>query len=711
MRKLDRRSALASMLVIAWAVLCIYFFIRYAASSSLIQSSSFSTWPFLTERLRGIDGIAYTLDLVRSFLGLLVFCAGCFGFGALALRGGLSEVMHWRATILEAACGLGTALIIGQGLTSAFLLALAEAGQLKPLYVAMLTAVGVGLAVLATSRFFPISSPKPTRNEAATHRADEKAFVAIAIVIGAVSLMYSSALLSYDAVALYFSDAKLTALDQSLRFFLNDSFVVSSFHTGIQYSALIQLFGDQSARMYSWASGLLIVVFGLGLTEQLGLSRRARLVLLAMLLSTTALMDLSGDGKIDLASTAPALAAVYWLTAGSSKRSERFLLLAGFLSGQAMADRPFNFALLPLLFVLFYAQSMIFGPERNANALRGSVHGLGLIAAGALPWVAFHLASNWIILGDPIAFLRNYTKLSPATWQWAVPPGQLWGFRVLYPFTVSFLNTSQSLGNVTPLFVAFAPLLFLQSIRRKLLVSREATGLFNAAIATLVIWIVATYMVFEIRYVLFLWVILFMPVAAATGALLQENMRPLAEFAKAAIGFLMLFVVVRTVYVALASYSPIDRQGNAQCSEAPLCSFLGPLNETAPAGSRVLTLNAFRYYLRTDLFACSTSNDEYASLQELSKTDIGAFWTEVYKDGFEYVAYEKNYTDRHLYFGITPSPENTPPWLSLQEISSEPGGREVTYRIRVTDPPTTPQKVCTLQTGIWQLQSVVGGFK
>ena len=51
-------------------------------------------------------------------------------------------------------------------------------------------------------------------------------------------------------------------------------------------------FGDQAARLYSWASGIILILFSLALAKQLGLSNKGRVVLLAMIVSTTAILDL-----------------------------------------------------------------------------------------------------------------------------------------------------------------------------------------------------------------------------------------------------------------------------------------------------------------------------------------------------------------------------------------------------------------------------------
>jgi hypothetical protein len=45
---------------------------------------------------------------------------------------------------------------------------------------------------------------------------------------------------------------------------------------------------------------------------------------------------------------------------------------------------------------------------------------------------------------------------------------------------------------------------------------------------------------------------------------------------------------------------------------------MGIVSHAASPGVRVLVLHAYRYYLRSDLFACSSEVDEYPPLEKLA---------------------------------------------------------------------------------------------
>ena len=370
--------------------------------------------------------------------------------------------------------------------------------------------------------------------------------------------MYSSSRLSYDSVALYFSDAKITALTNHIQFFLNDSFITSSFHTGIQYAAIAQVFGDQAARMYSWVNGLIMIIFTLAMGEKLGLSKPARRILLALLLTTTAFSDLLGDGKIDLATSAPAIAAIYWMTANGVKARNSNFFLEGFLAGFAIISRPFNAFLLGIFFALFYLEQ-IYSQRKTEEFHLGSLFTrlLWLISA-VIGLSIFHLAANWMILGDSLAPFINASKLNSTVWQWAIDPDKIWILRVLYPFTVTFLNSPQSLGTISPLFLIFLPGIFIRDIRKKLFTLTSLIKLTGIAIITLLLWITIFFTVVEIRYVFFLWIILFMPLAVITEEVL--NLKGIVGKSMELILItILLFVNFRVLYISLDTYSPIDR--------------------------------------------------------------------------------------------------------------------------------------------------------
>jgi hypothetical protein len=299
-----------------------------------------------------------------------------------------------------------------------------------------------------------------------------------------------------------------------------------------------------------------------------------------------------------------------------------------------------------------------------------------------------------------VAFIRNYAKLRSEGYQLAFPADNVWLFRLLYPFAITFLNTGQSLGDISPLFLGLLPVVLHRPVSYRARTSRPFSFVIAAAAVTLLVWLLITSMVFEIRYVIFLWILLFMPVAVWASAAFEDPDVLIRGLVRLAIISMLVFNALRTIYIALDTYSPVSKQGNAHCYDFEPCAILTPVNQMALPGDRVLMLDAFRYYLRSDLFACSTTNAEYPVLQKLSRTDNIAFWTEAYREGNSFVVYQQVYGVRHLNLGIIPNPYNTPPWLTLVPIAGRPGDTEVVYRLIAINPPVAIEKKC-VDTGDW----------
>jgi hypothetical protein len=705
MQTTGSKSFLTKSLLPIWIFLCAWFYVRYAGSISNIHGSSFEDWASLLFKLHAIDPLNYATTLSISLLEALLFSASSTFAGTFALLWLQRDLKQQTHSTISWFVSFGTAFAIGSGILSIIFLALAELHQLTVLSVGTIMLINFVLGIRPIKQLF-ISRP-PTNRLGSMGLYDWSIFLLTTTIV-LVSLLYSTSRLSYDSVAIYFSGAKMIATTQSLQHFIADPFEISSLQSGLQYAALIRVFGDQAARIYSWVNGLIIILFSLALAEEVGLAKRPKLILLTLILSSTAFLDLMGDGKIDLASTVPAIAATYWMVANTRLSSIRIFLLIGFLTGLAMAARPFNIFLLALIIALYYVQTAFLkGKPIHVDTIKFLAVTSLLIGIGIVCLLSYQFIENWIILGNPLASIENYQKLNSSVWQWAFDPKLIWLFRILYPFTVTFANTPQSLGNISPLFLALLPALFFKDIREKVKIPDNLSILIRSSITTLVLWILIFFTVFEIRYVLFLWIILFIPFAIIIEATIESTNPLLRNTTRLVMLFILVFTAIRVVYIAIDTYSPLDKNGNPQCSNFSFCDYLKPINQNAQMGDRVLTFAAFRYYLRSDLFDCSTQNDEYIALQNLSHGHSTAFWAEVYREGYRYVAYENEYSVRHLQLGLIPNPYNTPPWMTLKPLYSKPGDPEVAYQILVNNPPVEVEETCRKTIdGIWEVQSL-----
>lgn len=707
MQKNKQKLAFGNLFFISWATFCSALFIFFSGRISVLHSSFLFDWKTLIPKLSRIEPLNYLANIIWAFWGVALFSLACISLGTIFTFLLWDEKNDGFQTKPARPILIGSAFLIGSGLFSFIFLTLGGLYQLTSVYVIVIMLGGSILGFRSFIKLIKNHSEDYSFNLFEETKSSDRLIYWLSVSVLLLSLMYSSSRLSYDSVALYFSDAKITAMTNHIQFFLNDSFITSSFHTGIQYAAIIQVFGDQAARMFSWVNGLIIIIFTLALAEQVGLSKQARRILLALLLTTTAFTDLLGDGKIDLATSAPAIAAVYWMIATGVKARSGSFFFVGFLAGFAIISRPFNAFLLGAFFALFYLQQIYLLRKEEGFYLKPLFKRFLWLASALLGLAVFHLAANWMILGDPLAPFTNASKLSASGWQWAFNPNEIWAFRALYPFVVTFLNSPQSLGTISPLFLAFFPGIFIKDIREKLFAKKPLIHLTAMAIITLLLWIMLFFTVVEIRYVFFLWIILFLPLAVIAEKILSlKNIVGITM--ELMLITVLLFVNFRIIYISLDTYSPIDEQGNPQCYDHLFCDYLKSINDSAAPGERILTMNAYRYYLRSDLFACSTKADEYSAIRDASLNSPDKFWEEAYRQGYTFIAYEKNYSVRHLYMDFFPNPNNTPSWMEIEPIYGEPGDDIIAYKIKVNKPPTSRSMICAQseETGIWEVQAV-----
>jgi hypothetical protein len=676
---------------IAWVVLILLLFALYSGTISHTYGSSLSDWTRFIRKLLEMDIFAYGRDLLPAYAGAVLFTLACASVGSIFINLAFREK---QAPPSERIGRLITAFILGEIVFSVVLIGLGMAAQFTPRNTAIVVLIGGAAGIMPLGKFI-LARAQP-ENEPKIKETSKFWIAILGLSITAIfaAALLSSARVSYDSTALYFSNAKLSAMTHRLAFFPNDVLMVSSFHTGILYAALVQIAGDQSARLLSWMNGLLIVLMSVSLADALGLSDRGKRLVVVLLVTSTAFLDPFGDGKIELSATLPALAAVYWLAKTAKDDGFGNYLLAGICAGLAIIARPYNLILLGgFIGIFFFTQT---------TPLKSRVRSYFVLGLPVLALLIFHLTVNWALLGDFFAPINDSAQVRVENWQWSgLKPGELWLARILYPFTVTFFNSPQSLGTVTPLAVMFIPFFIQKGTFKKSLRSGELKTLVLISLFLLPAWITFNFMVVEIRYVFFLWILVFLAAAEMMSVSLEQMPPATYRLFSAAIVLTLIYTIVRAVFVAVDAYSPIDQTGAPQCNDSAFCDYLAPLNEAAAPGGRVLVFSAFRYYLRPDLFACSSKAGEYHEIRGALEISSDEFWKAAYRNGYTYIAYEENYSLRHL--GIKPLPaiENAPDWVKLRKLSETFGGYFIAFEIEYVDAPFQSQRTCVNREGIW----------
>jgi hypothetical protein len=679
-----------SKLSLTWLFLSILVFIyisRYDTlrAVSLVRWETFAALPSLS------PGWHFVSDALLAWLKALIFVIATSGWGWLILRA--FRFQHPAAHFLWV-----TAFSGGEIVLSIFLMILASQGALSPSWSLGLLSIGCLLAVPALK--WLAASLQKGRRILLESGAEEKKQLLLGALVLIAALFYTSSRLSYDASLLYFSLPKRIAMSYEVQpIHPTDLLLVNALYSSILFTPLIQLFGDQAARALTWFQAIAMLVGMYEVGKQAGLSRQARFYVMILALTTTAFVDLIGDAKIDLISFTPLIVASGWLLQALDAPPPETFLLAGLYFGFAVIAKPlYVFLLMPFLTVLFL------GWIRDDIRLQGWKQGIrsGLSVFWMLPFAfingVLYLWLNSILLGNALAAFEFANRIDWSPWLY-FDRRILPLLRVLYLPAITFLNIPSTMGNLSPLVIGILPFLLYRKVRSNLVLSPELRRILLASLSALIPWVTFSFALFEIRYVFFLWFLLFLLVAQLLEASWKALPRKQRYWLQLSILFLTGFVAARAFVISLVTYSPIRADGTPQCSLLdPFCTFLEPLNQRALPGERIFVLDGYRYYLRPDLLACSSMSQEYEPLRELAQKDGEAFWIELYRQGFRYLTYEVHFAETHAHFPEIPSPQEAPSWLKVTQWNV------AIYELKAVNPPFTPVRRCERDAlGRWRI--------
>jgi len=694
--------------LLSWELLCLALFVYGVGQRSGVHLVSIESLNWVDLQSANIHFGAFFAALLQSFLGITVFSLSLVGYGiAFWVLAGWKEIPTQNIGEVTV-----TAFAVGQSIVS-FLTLMPLVFIQQFLWLYNFVIVGSGLIFLFIS--IVLNRHKILTwmvNLLSVFRISSNVFFVSLIVFG-VTLLYSASRLSYDAATQYFAQAKMIALSNRLVMLsFKDAFAGSALYLTNLYAVVIQLFGDQAARMLSWVNGGAILASSIMIGEKIGLSRRAIGLFPAFALTSTAFVDLLGDGKIDLASTLNILVTVYWFLQSLQKKLKRPFLLTGFLSGFSIIVRPYNAILLSLfffsifLFHFFYlhkADRAVFFRSKIVDLLKLSLPGLFF-------WVASYLVVNALVLKNPFAPLSAF-GLSTDDWPFYPSGFQASILILLYPFVITFSGFFDTLGFISPFFLAFVPLLFSKEIRSIRLFSKELFFVFFSSLIVLYLWVgLLRIHVFEVRYVFFLWLILFLPIVHVVDSAMQVDLFLRAR-TQIIFNVILVFMALRVFLISFATYSANSTNQTWTCHDLPMCTFFEPINRLANPGDRVLVLGGYRYYLRSDLFACSSTGNEYLALESAAANGSDAFWREVIRQGYRFIIYDSFYNSYLLRFRSLPDLHEHPAWLRITILHDETFKdydlRDITesvYEIDANFSSETPLKTCVFDGENWKVQ-------
>jgi hypothetical protein len=219
-------------------------------------------------------------------------------------------------------------------------------------------------------------------------------------------------------------------------------------------------------------------------------------------------------------------------------------------------------------------------------------------------------------------------------------------------------------GNLSLLFLAFAPLLFLVPALRTFM-TRPLVQVTSAAFIGTGLWMALRPSVIAPRYLL-ATLFLFAPVVAlaAERTYLDES-RPRIMSVAMMLTVLMAMIIVASPLTKLPKYFLDALRGTfPECGLASgYCEPLSKLNDQSASGARVFFSGYYSYWLRPDLLQCRDNRQDEQALAKAATPEDR--WATLYGRGFRYVVIDKvTHADKWKAW----SPATAPSWLEVSEI-------------------------------------------
>lgn len=512
-----------------------------------------------------------------------------------------------------------------------------------------------------------------------------------------------------DALAFYMAYPRLIAATGDLSIFPTGyaSFAQIGLKGEFHY-AVMMLFGNfRNPELFTWLTALAGVGILIPLADMAGMGRRGKWILVIIAFTSSAYTHLIWNGKVDIFSAALGLAAYYW--AFQVQDGNRGAIrLSGVLTGFAIIAKISYAIFLPITVALIIFWRLYLN-KRETDTMRHMVSQgiqIGLILAfwGALPALP-HMIKNTALFDDPLApvISLNDDVLEESWFSNEDIANQSWfsaettnRILLFYPIALTFGTYWSQLGQLSPILLAFIPLLLLIRLPN----TPERRTLFQISAAALIamgLWLVSNASVLAPRYMFSPLILWFIPVAFGAEWVSQRyhQFKRVIPLVLSATIIIFLFKAETSTRYAfdillgrrdLCSYEVIWWDGGCRLSRI--------VNAEADEGTRILSMYFYTYWYRPDLTQCSVNSFTIADEENM--------WEDIRDHDVEYVIVDTS-THYPMYRSFI---DNVPEWATL-----DPFFEESSYLgFRVTLDPlmeATPRHHCVeTSPNIWEVQAI-----
>jgi hypothetical protein len=514
----------------------------------------------------------------------------------------------------------------------------------------------------------------------------------MAIAVFLIALMVVIATLTAcppyeDAEAFYLSMPRLIA--STHRFSMlpgyDDFYQIglgSEMHAAVYYSIVGPLWGEFTAELAAKMNVIpAIVAMCLllwALISRVGGGRRAQVLAVAMILSSSMVWMIVFLSKSDLYPALLGVAAVYWALLIDALEDRVALTMTGLLAGLALSGKiPYLAVMPPMLAIILTWRLWPKCMEGSATPLRTRVrllaHCYGTLSIWALLGVAPLVMKNIIVFGQPLApivlFGVEQTPWLRQTW---FPPETTRWIVATYPLALTYGKYPMQAGTLSVLWLAFLPMMML-SARLKQWKLSGVVILTVSAVFGLLLWIILEPSVIAPRYYMPVVVALIPIAAIATERAIRARGRRALRIA----------VIVGTIAVLGLEYdrigpyadlgrvyvrtTPADWERQNTMWQNTVWAALNTLNRMAKPGERIYLGTYWSLQVRPDLLQCALSGRE---LDVLNKT---------VSDPARFIGTLRAYGVRYVVQDTLTHKDFVPPWNELKQVLPEEGVSRRTF--------------------------------
>tara|TARA_R110001583_G_scaffold178083_2_gene333780 strand:+ start:4275 stop:6227 length:1953 start_codon:yes stop_codon:yes gene_type:complete len=509
-----------------------------------------------------------------------------------------------------------------------------------------------------------------------------------------------------DALAFYMAQPKLVAATGSFTLLPGYEYFA---HIGLgaemSYAAMMALSpgetGHFAARMIVWFTLVALIGVTWELGRSVGVKRVGGLILISLILTSTAISNIAYDGKTDLFAASWAMGAIFVLVIGSPNYQKSNVFVSGMLGGLAIGAKLSFFVIVPPIMlgvVLWGATKRLRGNLSFARLIRLSLSQCMILFCGGALGLLPLVLKNTMVFGEPFAPLYffsapNYNLIDQV---WYSDEITSWIVST-YPLAVVFGKYPMQHGNISVLLLALAPV-FLYFIARRENLSGFSIVLFCLGILAVVLWVAARPSILAPRYILPAFLVLFPAIASCVErALVRKEFGGARYVIGGAIILSLVFTAVRLLPAVKPSYANLLQSADKTWTD-PVWSMPKTISDEAPPGTRVFNAMYSRFPLRADLIQCLVSVDDMKRVYKINSTE--RMWESMYKLGAKFMVI---YTVTHEPFFSAPlDVDISPDWLTVTEEDFGVGNYKL-YRLYPTkDAPSVKQTCEEVEPGLWK---------